>query len=300
MASLQGPAADFVFELDLHVTGNYQIIVEELHQRFHVAETPQTCARQFFRRHLRQGESLKQFAAELKTLILKAFPRLDRCTMEQMMIKQFFDGLNDEDLRYHVEYLKMPRRLDEAVDLVYEHDEFKQIKRDSRTKVKTVQSYKQNDNGYTSRSPQKTKTRFDNQRGRFKQNSSDDRRTRANDVSSVQPGSTMNKGESSQSELKELRMLMMKIEDRMAKLEVGKSGKAEDQPKTCYKCGKTGHFQRFCREADNKVKTVLDADKYEESEQDITLNEDTCCQTQCDDCTETDSETDENFEDQLN
>lgn len=36
--------------------------------------------------------------------------------MEQLLIKQFFDGLEDDDL--HVEYLKMPRSLDEAVNMM--------------------------------------------------------------------------------------------------------------------------------------------------------------------------------------
>ena len=142
LASLTGEAADYVFDLDRGSRSNYFHLVEELERRFHVAETPQTCARQFYRRKLRSTETLRQFAADLKVLIRKAYPRGVNCVaMEQMLIKQFFDGLDDEDLRYNVEYLKMPYRLDEAVDLVMEHDEFKGLKRGvEKNRVRVIAS----------------------------------------------------------------------------------------------------------------------------------------------------------------
>ena len=141
LSCLTADAADFVFELESHVRDSYHSLTEELDRRFKTIETPQMCARQFYRRKLRSGETIKQFASELKSLVRKAYPQgLDRSAMERMMIKQFFDGLDDDDLRYNIEYLKMPKGLDEAIELVHEHDQFKRINRENvKQKVNAVQ-----------------------------------------------------------------------------------------------------------------------------------------------------------------
>ena len=89
LANLTGEAADFAFELEDHIRQDFDSLVDELERRFKVIETPQTCARQFYRRKLRSGETMKQFAANLKTPVRKAYPRgLNRWAMEQMLIKQ--------------------------------------------------------------------------------------------------------------------------------------------------------------------------------------------------------------------
>ena len=91
-----------------------------------------TKVRQFYNRRLQREETLRQFAGDLKCLISKAYPNgLSRHVMKEMLLKQFFDGLEDKDLRYYVEYLKNPENLDEAVELVYEYDEYRNIKRET-------------------------------------------------------------------------------------------------------------------------------------------------------------------------
>ena len=221
LASLTGEAADYAFELDSYIRQDYEYLVEELQRRFKTTETPQTCARQFYRRRLRSGETLKEFASDLKTLVRKAYPSgLSQWAMQQMLIKQFLDGLGDDELRYNIEYVKMPKDLDEAIDLVYEHDDFRHIKRDGKQKVKMITNNQSNDS---------------------------DRKSREK-VSHVQ------QEETSQNEVKELYLMIKKIAERLDKLE-NKSQKLDE--KACYKCGKTGHFQRFCKEEDVKsYKTV--------------------------------------------
>ena len=278
LASLTGDAADFAFELDSYVRHDYEYLVEELQRRFKTTETPQTCARQFYRRRLRSGETLKEFASDLKTLVRKAYPSgLNRWAMEQMLVKQFFDGLGDDELRYNIEYVKMPKGLDEAVDLVYEHDEFRQIKRDSKHKIKMVRAYPQKENG-TTEQPECSK-----------QSTSTSRKERKEDVKLVP------QVEFSQSETKELRAMLKRITERLDRLE-GKTSKIDER--ACFKCGKTGHFQRNCTEGQLKsnkvVKAVYEEDETEEESAENSFPEDTCCLTLCNDCSVSDSEMEEN------
>ncbi len=47
-----------------------------------------------------------------------------------MLIKQFFDGIEDEDIKYQVKYLMQPRSLQEAIDKLREYDSYKGINRE--------------------------------------------------------------------------------------------------------------------------------------------------------------------------
>ena len=72
----------------------------------------------FFSRTLRRNESVREFAADIKNLSYKAFPTgLSNQAREQMLIKQFFDGLADQDASFQILYLQRPRTLDIALDM---------------------------------------------------------------------------------------------------------------------------------------------------------------------------------------
>ena len=128
-ASLTGDAAEFAFELPLDVIEDYRLLVRNLDQRFRLIKSRETWQQEFYTRHLKSKETTKEFAAELTRLIGKAYPSgLSEEAKQDMLIKQFFDGLEDDDARYQVKYLMHPKTLQEAVDFLREHDSYKGIK----------------------------------------------------------------------------------------------------------------------------------------------------------------------------
>ena len=130
LSCLSGDAADFVFELEPESLNNYHSIVHQLSVRFKEVKTQESCQRLFFSRILNSNETVREFAAELKTLSFKAFPvRVSHQVREQMLIKQFFDGLGDGDVDFKIRYLQCPKTLDSALDM---YDEYIMFKSNSR------------------------------------------------------------------------------------------------------------------------------------------------------------------------
>ena len=114
-------AADF--DLPPEVIQNFEILVYNLEQRFRIVESRDSLQHQFHARKLKDGESIRQFAATLKSLFIKAFPSgVSGQIKEEMLMKQFFDGLYDADVNFHVKYLKHPMNIDQAVSQVEEYN----------------------------------------------------------------------------------------------------------------------------------------------------------------------------------
>ena len=126
-AALSDDAADYAFELEPEILDNYPALVMQLERRFKVKHTKETNQRLFYSRTMRSGENYRQFAASLKSLVHKAYPTgLTNEVREDMLLKQFFDGLSDaEEARYYVKYLQRPQSLDEAVDLMQEYQGYR-------------------------------------------------------------------------------------------------------------------------------------------------------------------------------
>ena len=116
LGALFDEAADFTFDLSPDILENYEHLVYSLEQRFRVVETRDSLQHQFHSRKLKLDENMKQYAASLKSLIIKAFSSgLSNQIREEMLMKQFFDGLCDDEVNFHVKYLKHPQTLDDAV-----------------------------------------------------------------------------------------------------------------------------------------------------------------------------------------
>lgn len=113
---LQGVAGEFVYEQLSHETRcNYMSLCKELNNRFRVVETSKAFWVQFSHRNQKYGETIEDYAAELKKLYDKAHVRRDTETRREDLLRRFLDGLIDDKARFHVEFIKEPNDIDEAV-----------------------------------------------------------------------------------------------------------------------------------------------------------------------------------------
>ena len=135
---LQGAAGEFVYgQLSPKIWRNYKELVSELENRFRVVETEKTYRAKFSHRNQKAGETVESYAAELKRLYDKAYPRRDRDTRREDLLRKFLDGLYDDQTRLQVEYIKEPKDIDEAVFEVVNYLETKKCNKvveDRRTK----------------------------------------------------------------------------------------------------------------------------------------------------------------------
>lgn len=95
---------------------SYKQLVRELKNRFRKVESSRTLyMAQFSNRNQRPGESIEDYAAELKRLYDKAHANRDPDTRCEDLLRCFLDGILDEGAHFQVEYIKEPEEIDEAV-----------------------------------------------------------------------------------------------------------------------------------------------------------------------------------------
>ena len=102
---------------------NYAQLVSELNSRLRVVVTKQTYGAQFRHRNQKANGSVGEYAAELKRLYDKAHANRDEHTRQEDLLRRFLDGLYDKKARFQVEYVKVPRDIDEAVFQVVDFQE---------------------------------------------------------------------------------------------------------------------------------------------------------------------------------
>ena len=113
---LQGPAGEFVYgQLSKKIRGNYKLLIQELTNRFRKIETKKTFGPKFSHREQKPDETIEEFAADLKRLYDKAYLNRDETTRHEDLLRRFLDGLQDENASFHVEYVKEPETIDQAV-----------------------------------------------------------------------------------------------------------------------------------------------------------------------------------------
>ncbi len=111
MPRLQGNAGEFVYEMLSAATRSSF----PLNSRFRIIESRKTFTAQFNNRAQKQNESAQEYAADLKRLYDKAHAHRSLETRQEDLLRRFLDGLGDEKTRFHVEYIKEPNTIDEAV-----------------------------------------------------------------------------------------------------------------------------------------------------------------------------------------
>lgn len=113
---LQGKAGEFVYgQLNRDARINFRNLVKELKHRFRKVETCRTYGAQFSNRSQNPGETIEDYAAELKRLYDKAHANRDRETRNEDLLRRFLDGLIDDRARFQVEFIKEPEDIDAAV-----------------------------------------------------------------------------------------------------------------------------------------------------------------------------------------
>ena len=78
-------------------------------------ETRKTFISKFGNRQQKPGERVEDYAAEFKRLYDKAHSKRNLETREEDLLRKFLDVLAYSDAQFHVEYVKEPENIDEAV-----------------------------------------------------------------------------------------------------------------------------------------------------------------------------------------
>jgi hypothetical protein len=116
LPQLQGPAGEFVYDqLSRKTRNNYKKLSTELSSRFRKVETGKAYAAKFSNRDQKCGESLEDFAADLKRLYDKAHKNRESYVRKEDLLRRFLDGMYDEKARFQIEFVKDPQDIDEAV-----------------------------------------------------------------------------------------------------------------------------------------------------------------------------------------
>ena len=112
-------AAEFVFDqLTSKTIKNYHRVVEELAHRYRKVENPKTYGAMFSKRNQKTGEALEEFAADLKRLYDKAHPARNKKTRREDLLRKFLDGVSDKEASSQVEFVKVMKDIDSAVEEV--------------------------------------------------------------------------------------------------------------------------------------------------------------------------------------
>ena len=116
LQKMQNEAGDFVFgQLCRSQRQVYHSLVEELNSRYDVIETRQSYSVKFSRRDQQGTEKLEDYAAELKRLYTKAYPKRTASIRKEDLLRRFLDGVKDREASFQIEYVKEPESIDQAV-----------------------------------------------------------------------------------------------------------------------------------------------------------------------------------------
>ena len=106
---------------------NYKELVDCLKKRFRKVESRKMFADMFWKRDQKAGELEETYAAELKRLHGKAWPKQNLESTEEDLLQRFMNGLLDKGEKQQVEFVKNPNNIDDALDEVVKYREARQV-----------------------------------------------------------------------------------------------------------------------------------------------------------------------------
>ena len=99
----------------------YDSLVSALTQRFKPEGQEEAFKAEFRHRVRRKDESFLEFGHNLRRLAIRAFPRINHMSREELVVDQFLVGLSEVDMRRHVS-LSHPANVDQAITLATEFE----------------------------------------------------------------------------------------------------------------------------------------------------------------------------------
>ena len=254
---LQGRAGDFVYtQLSQETMSSYPELIKELNNRFRVVETQKTFAAKLSQRTQKPGETVEEYAAELKRLYSKAYKTRDSSTRQEDLVRRFLDGLKDSDASFEIEFHKEPDDIDEAV---FHAVNFIQTKRRSQTDSYQDRKFKRyarrtstENDGYKSEDGQTVDEEVEDEAERIMRlPSKDEQSTRTNQKSEQKKANSVPESDS----LTEVKQMLKTLAGKVEEIQKGSTVPSNQKPLKstndysgviCYGCGERGHISRRC------------------------------------------------------
>ena len=100
---LKGPAGEYVYDqLSRRQRSSYKELVDCLKKRFRKVESRKMFADMFWKRDQKAGELEETYAAELKRLHGKAWPKRNMESTEEDLLQRFMNGILDKKAKQQV------------------------------------------------------------------------------------------------------------------------------------------------------------------------------------------------------
>ena len=139
LLKVHGLAAEFVFDqLSSEIRQDYRALTTALKNRYRKVANPKLYSMKFDACNQRRNQTAEDYAAELKMLYDKAFPRRNGQVRKDDLLRRFLSGLHDEEAQFQVEFIKAPTDIDSAVDEVVNFQAVRNTQRKAYKRAKPV------------------------------------------------------------------------------------------------------------------------------------------------------------------